>query len=115
VVIDLKMSDFRPEFAGKMSFYLSAVDDLIRHQDDQPTIGVILCKSKNRVMVEYALRDLGKPIGISEYELTTSLPQELQGSLPTIEALEAELSVTTTEDHPEAMGLPSPHEKGAQP
>jgi predicted nuclease of restriction endonuclease-like (RecB) superfamily len=92
VVIDLKMSDFRPEFAGKMNFYLSAADDLLRHPNDQPSIGIILCKTRNRVIVEYALRDMSKPIGITEYQLTALLPEQLKGSLPTIEDLEAELS-----------------------
>jgi predicted nuclease of restriction endonuclease-like (RecB) superfamily len=91
VVIDLKMTAFEPEFAGKMNFYLSAVDDLLRHSQDDPSIGLILCKSRNSVIVEYALRDTGKPIGISAYELTRSLPEGLQGSLPTIEELESEL------------------------
>ena len=91
VVIDLKMGAFQPEYAGKMNFYLSAVDDLLRHPADQPSIGVILCKSRNAVVAEYALRDTAKPIGISEYLATVSLPAELKGSLPTIEELEAEL------------------------
>ncbi len=89
--IDLKMADFQPEFAGKMNFYLSAVDDVLRHPDDQPSIGIILCKSKNRVVAEYALRDVSKPIGVSAYRLTEALPNDLRGSLPTIEELEATL------------------------
>jgi predicted nuclease of restriction endonuclease-like (RecB) superfamily len=92
VVIDLKMSEFKPEYAGKMNFYLSAVDDLLRHKDDQPSIGIILCKAKNKVIVEYALRDTRKPIGVSGYKLTESLPKKLQGKLPTIKELEAELA-----------------------
>jgi predicted nuclease of restriction endonuclease-like (RecB) superfamily len=92
VVIDLKISEFQPEFAGKMNFYLSAVDDTLRHPDDQPSIGIILCKTKNRVIVEYALRGTQKPIGVSTYQLTESLPKQLKGSLPTVEELEAELS-----------------------
>jgi predicted nuclease of restriction endonuclease-like (RecB) superfamily len=92
VVIDLKMSEFKPEYAGKMNFYLSAVDDLLRHKDDQPSIGIILCKAKNKVIVEYALRDTRKPIGVSGYKLTGSLPKKLQGKLPTIEELEAGLA-----------------------
>ncbi len=91
VVIDVKMVEFEPEFAGKMNFYLSAVDDLLRHPDDQPTIGIILCKSKNKVVAEYALRDVSKPIGVSAYKLMEALPADLQGSLPTIEELEATL------------------------
>jgi hypothetical protein len=91
VVIDLKMGAFKPEYAGKMNFYLSAVDDLLRHPADQPSIGVILCKSRNAVVAEYALRDTAKPIGIAEYLATMKLPPELKGSLPSVEELEAEL------------------------
>lgn len=86
------MRDFIPEDAGKMSFYLSAVDDLLRHAQDQSTIGLILCKTKSKIIVEYALRDSSKPIGISEFQLTSSLPADLKGNLPTIEELEEELS-----------------------
>lgn len=92
VVIDLKMKPFKPEYAGKMNFYLSAVDDLLRHKDDRPSIGLILCKGKNRVVAEYALRDTGKPIGVSAYRITESLPEPLKGNLPTAEQLEAELA-----------------------
>jgi len=81
-----------------MNFYLSAVDDLLRHPADQPSIGVILCKSKNAVVAEYALRDTAKPIGISEYLATVKLPAELKGSLPTVEELEAELKHNATGD-----------------
>lgn len=93
VVIELKAIPFKPEHAGKMNFYLSAVDDQMRHPDDQPSIGLLLCKSKNSLMVEYALRDLSKPIGVAEWEtrIVASLPEELKGSLPTVEDLEAEL------------------------
>ena len=91
LVIDLKVSEFQPEFAGKMNFYLSAVDEQLRHKDDQPSIGSILCKTKNKVIVEYTLRDTNKPVGVSTYQLTESLPKGLKGSLPTVEELEAEL------------------------
>ncbi len=91
VVIDLKMEKFKPEFAGKMNFYLSAVDDLLRHKDDQPSIGIVLCKTRSQTRVEYALRDMRKPIGISEYRTTAALPASIKGSLPTIEDLEAQL------------------------
>lgn len=91
VVIDLKMTAFEPEHAGKMNFYLSAVDDLLKHETDNPSIGVILCKSKNRIEVEYALRDLNKPIGVSGWILTEKLPDNLQAAFPTIEQLEQEL------------------------
>lgn len=99
VVIDLKVCEFQPEFAGKMSFYLSAADDLLRHSDDQPSIGIILCKTKERIIAEYALRDNNKPIGVAEYQLAITLPEQLKGSLPTIEALEEELqTVSATPD-----------------
>ena len=98
VVIDLKAVPFQPEFAGKMNFYLSAVDDLLRHPDDRPSIGLLLCKEKNRLVVEYALRDLDKPIGVAAWEtrLVESLPEEWKGSLPTVEELEAELGTGTS-------------------
>jgi hypothetical protein len=97
IVIDLKMTPFRPEYAGKMNFYLSAVDDLLRHPDDKPSIGLILCKAKNRVVAEYALRDLAKPVGVSTYitKLVESLPPALRGSLPSPRELEAELKKDT--------------------
>lgn len=88
VVIDLKMEDFRPEFAGKMNFYLSAVDDLLRHPEDAPSIGLILCQGKNQTVVEYALRDTAKPIGVSEYRLTRQLPETIKEKVPSIEDLE---------------------------
>jgi len=92
VVIELKDHDFKPEYAGKMNFYLSAVDDLVKHSNDQPSIGLILCKSKNNILAEYTLRDLSKPIGLAEYRLTEALPEDIKTSLPTIEQLEAELA-----------------------
>jgi predicted nuclease of restriction endonuclease-like (RecB) superfamily len=91
VVIDLKTTKFMPEYAGKMNFYLSAVDDLLRQEGDQPSIGIILCKSHNKIVVEYALRANTKPIGVSEYVLTAVLPENLKGTLPSIEELEAGL------------------------
>jgi predicted nuclease of restriction endonuclease-like (RecB) superfamily len=92
-VIDLKMKPFKPEDAGKMNFYLSAVDDLMRHPDDEPSIGLLLCRDRNGITAEYALRDIGKPIGVAEWQtrLVDSLPPELQGRLPSIEDLEKEL------------------------
>jgi predicted nuclease of restriction endonuclease-like (RecB) superfamily len=93
IVIELKTAHFKPEYAGKMNFYLSAVDDLLRHPDDKPSIGIILCKAKNQVVAEYALRDLAKPVGVSSYvtKLVESLPRALRGSLPSPKELEAEL------------------------
>jgi predicted nuclease of restriction endonuclease-like (RecB) superfamily len=90
VVIDLKKGDFLPEYAGKMNFYCSAVDDLLKHETDKPTIGLILCKGKDRIFAEYALRDVNKPIGVSEYELTQMLPDNLKSSLPSIDDIEKE-------------------------
>ncbi len=91
-VIELKDKDFKPEYAGKMNFYLSAVDALIKHKSDEPTIGIILCKSKNNVLAEYTLRDMTKPIGLAEYRFSEALPEEIKTSLPTIEQLEKELA-----------------------
>jgi hypothetical protein len=85
------MTPFKPEYAGKMNFYLSAVDDLLRHPDDQPSIGLILCKTKNRIIAEYALRNTATPMGISEFRHLETLPEQLKGTLPTIEEIEAEL------------------------
>ncbi len=102
VVVDLKMSDFQPEFLGKMNFYLSAADDLLRHPDDQPSIGIILCKSKNQAIAEYALRDLNKPIGVSAYQLQSALPEQLKSSLPTIAELEDVLETVSVEATDEA-------------
>ena len=96
VVIELKAGKFDPRDAGQMSFYLSAVDDLMRHEDDQPTIGMLLCKTKEKMVVEYALRGNQKPIGVASYEtqITESLPEEFKGSLPTIEEIEAEFGAS---------------------
>lgn len=91
VVIDLKMTPFKPEYAGKMNFYLAAVDDLLRHPTDQPTIGLILCKGKERIVVEYALRNMLTPVGVAEFRHLEELPVEFQASLPTVEQIEAEL------------------------
>ena len=94
VVVELKAVPFKPEFLGKLNVYLSAVDDLLRHGDDRPTIGLLLVRQKNRVLVEYALRGLRKPVGVADWEtrLTRTLPRDLAGSLPSIEEIEAELS-----------------------
>ena len=91
VVIDLKVVEFEPEFAGKMNFYLSIVDDQLMTPEDQPSMGIVLCKSKNKMEVEYALRGMNKPIGISEFTLTQNLPAELKNTLPTVEEFEIEL------------------------
>ncbi len=92
VVIELKNTHFIPEFAGKLNFYLSAVDSLIKDESDNPTIGILLCKDKNNVEAEFALRDMNKPMGVSELRLVESLPENLRSSLPTIEEIEEEFS-----------------------
>ena len=92
MVIDLKMQPFRPEFAGKMNLYVSAVNELLRHPDDQPSIGLILCKTRDRFVAEYARRDVSKPFGISGYQLAAALLEKLKGTLPTIEEIKSELS-----------------------
>lgn len=92
VVIDLKVGPFRAEYAGKMNLYLNLVDERLRHATDQPSIGLILCQDNKRLLAEYALRGLDKPIGVSEYELTRALPAELASALPSIDAIEAELA-----------------------
>jgi predicted nuclease of restriction endonuclease-like (RecB) superfamily len=90
VVIDLKGGAFKPEYTGKMNFYLAAVDDKLRHATDQPSIGLILCKAKKELVVEYALRGMGSPVGIAEFRHLEKLPDEFKGALPTIEEIEAE-------------------------
>jgi predicted nuclease of restriction endonuclease-like (RecB) superfamily len=94
IIIDLKVQPFKPEFAGKMNFYLSAVDDLLRHAGDRPSIGIVLCKTRNKVIAEYALRDLAKPVGVARYvtKLVAALPDEFKGDLPTIEQIRKELA-----------------------
>jgi predicted nuclease of restriction endonuclease-like (RecB) superfamily len=92
VVVELKTGEFKPEHAGKMNFYLAAVDDLWRQREDGPSIGIILCKSKNRVIVEYALRDTTKPIGVAEYTVTEKLPEGLRGMVPSAAEIRARLS-----------------------
>jgi len=92
VVVELKAGKFKPEHLGQLSFYLAAVDAQIKHPQDAPTIGLLLCKSKNKVVAEYALRDNAQPIGVAEYQLVGSLPPELQTSLPSIEQIEHELA-----------------------
>jgi len=93
VIVELKAVPFEPGFVGQMNLYLSAADDLLRHPDDKPSIGLLLCKSKKKLVVEYALRGFKRPIGVADWEtrLTTSLPKELKGSLPSIKEIEAEL------------------------
>lgn len=92
VVIELKAGKFKPEHLGQLGFYLTAVDAQVKHPDDAPSIGLLLCKSKNKVVAEYALRDKSQPLGVAEYQLLESLPPEFQTSLPSIEQIERELA-----------------------
>jgi predicted nuclease of restriction endonuclease-like (RecB) superfamily len=93
VVIELKAGAFKPEHLGQLNFYLSAVDAQVKHPDDNPSIGLLLCKKKNRIVAEYALRNVNTPIGVAEYQLVKSLPKKLKTALPTIEEIEAELAL----------------------
>ena len=97
VVIELKTGDFEPEHAGKLNFYIKAIDEHLRKEGDQPTIGILLCKNRDKLVAEYALSDIHKPIGVSEYQLTQVLPENLKSSLPSIEEIEAELGGTPEE------------------
>lgn len=101
-VVELKNTKFKPEYAGKLNFYLSAVDDLLKHKDDNPSIGILLCNDERKLTIEYALRDINKPIGVSGYliKIVESLPKKLQSSLPTIEDIEAEL-ISTLQKKPQ--------------
>lgn len=91
VVVELKIDAFKPEYAGKMQFYLAAVDDLVKSNRDAPTIGILLCKEKNKVVVEYALRDASKPIAVADYTLKKTLPNELKGEFPSAAELKKQL------------------------
>ena len=88
IVIELKNTEFKPEYAGKLNFYLSAVDDILRHEHDNPSIGILLCKERDKLTAEYALRDINKPIGVSEYKLSDFVPQELADTLPSAKDIE---------------------------
>ena len=100
VVVELKAGEFEPEHAGKLGFYLSAVDSQMRGEHDAPTIGLLLCKTRRRTIVEYALRDTAKPMGIAEYQLVKALPKEFATSLPSIEQIEAELENHNSRQEP---------------
>jgi predicted nuclease of restriction endonuclease-like (RecB) superfamily len=103
VVIELKRGAFKPEYAGKMNFYCSVVDDVLRHAQDAPTIGLILCQQQNEVIAEYALRGVDKPIGVSTFELTRALPAELASKLPSIEQIERELGGLEAHEAPDTQ------------
>jgi len=88
VVIELKNTEFKPEYAGKLNFLLSAIDDILKHETDSPSIGMVLCKTKDKLTAEYALKDINKPIGVSEYKLSDFVPAELADTLPSVEDIE---------------------------
>ncbi|MCO6466755.1 MAG: DUF1016 family protein [Bradyrhizobiaceae bacterium] len=106
VVIELKAGKFKPEHLGQLSFYLTAVDEQVKHPQDNPTIGLLLCKSKNKVVAEYALRQNTQPLGVAEYKLIESLPPELATDLPSIEQIEQELT-----GDPDAPNTPNTEEE----
>lgn len=107
VVIELKGGSFKPEHVGQLNFYLNAVDDKLKHPTDSPSIGLILCRDKNRTVAEYALRGIAKPMGVAEWQtqLVESLPEELRGSLPTVDEIEAELSTLQCEQPAEPASI----------
>lgn len=114
VVIDLKMVEFQPEFSGKMNFYVSAVNATLKHPDDQPTIGIILCKSKNKMIAELALQGMTQPLGVSTHRLGDTIPEQLKDIIPTVERLEIALE-TTTADIPAEAQTSSEGELGERP
>ncbi len=95
VVIELKTGDFKPEYAGQLNFYLSAVDGILKKDEDKPTIGLLLCQSKNNIVAEYSLKDMSKPMGVSEYRITGELPKELKEQLPSIEDIQTRINRET--------------------
>jgi hypothetical protein len=98
VVVELKATSFKPEHTGQLNFYLSAVDDQFKSKEDSPTIGLLLCKSRDKVIAEYSLRDIQKPIGVSEYWLTKAIPDDLKTDLPSIQEIEMELNKPDSEN-----------------
>ena len=94
VVIELKTGEFKPEYAGQLNFYLSAVDGILKKEQDNPSIGLLLCKSKNDVVAEYSLKDMSKPIGVSAYQITSNLPEELEHQLPSVEDIQKRIKGT---------------------
>ncbi len=91
VVVELKTGDFKPEYAGQLNFYLSAVDNQLKQESDNPTIGIILCKSWDKIIAEYALQNITKPMGVSEYKLSRVIPKKLSKALPSLKEIETEL------------------------
>ena len=114
VVVELKATAFKPEHAGQLNFYLSAVDAQVKAADDRPTIGLLLCRQQNRLVAEYALSGIDKPIGVAEYQLLRDLPEDLGHSLPSIAEIEAELSVDPGPSAtPQAPDTTSPRKPGS--
>ena len=91
VVIELKTGEFKPEYAGQLNFYLSAVDAILKKEQDAPSVGLLLCKSKNDLVAEYSLKDMSKPIGVSAYQITSNLPKELEKQLPSVEDIQSRI------------------------
>ncbi|MBR1641079.1 MAG: DUF1016 family protein [Butyrivibrio sp.] len=89
--VELKTGKFKPEYAGKMNFYLSVLDDQVKSDADNPSVGLILCRDENRLVAEYALKDMTKPIGVSEYKLLEDIPTELQDTVPSLEDMESRI------------------------
>ena len=98
VVIELKTTEFKPEYAGQINFYVNVINDQLRHPDDQPTIGLVLCSSRKKAIVQYALQSLNQPIGVSTYDLGTELPEEVKQSLPSVEQLQIEIEAVIAEE-----------------
>ena len=98
IVCELKAAAFKPEYTGKLGFYIAAVDEQLKHKDDNRTIGLVLCKEKDKVIAEYSLRNTSAPIGVSEYTLSHMLPKALKTALPSIEEIEAELNAPESTD-----------------
>ena len=98
VVIELKTGAFKPEYAGKPNFYVSAIDDLLKKETDNPTIGILLCKDKKGMIAEYSLKDIEKPIGVSEYKLFNKLPEEYENLLPTAEDIMSRITIEDQDD-----------------
>lgn len=92
VIVELKATEFKPEYAGKLNFYLNVINAQVKHPQDQPSIGILLCKTPNKVMVEYALQHISNPLGVAEYQIMNAIPDNLKGELPSIEELEQELA-----------------------
>ncbi len=93
MVNELKTDDFKPEYAGQLNFYLSAVDGILKKEQDNPSIGLLLCKSKNNVVAEYSFKNISKPIGVSEYKITRSLPDDLEKQLPAVEDIRKRIKI----------------------